>query len=537
MGLPIGAGAAVPFLLAARAQGELAAAAGRGRAFFVEGLCSSYEAFHHTRESGSDTRDVDDEGIKRDSKEVKKSSAGRDSIVPIRWYEDQIEKLIPSKSESLAKRYVHPKVSAVVDAAVRLWISGEKVLIFCFYRETAKALRAHLMREVSRATNVLFARKLGLNADLEGAKIEALVGRITRRLADAKGPFHRAIRSFLGSPFVDGRFQKLESHREELIGLLEAYMRSPSFIARYMPLEIDAVRQALGKASPNRAITQAGVEALTAALATQTDASGLTAMGWVEEFLQFCSELAERADQLPTDADEGEADDDEPSDPLREYLSAIAVHVRARASTNEIDSDLRRESRRGSFRVLPTVRMVYGDTDQEVRDRLMLAFNSPLFPEILVSSAVLGEGVDLHRFCRYVIHHDLCWNPSTLEQRTGRLDRIRCKAEVTGHPIVIYEPYIAGSADERMYRVVRDRERWFQIVMGQKFEFDEHSAEETAARVPLPDEPRETASIRPEALSANRSMRERTRNSAVSAEKPWHDSSTVSRRRHSRQEV
>jgi SNF2 family DNA or RNA helicase len=117
----------------------------------------------------------------------------------------------------------------------------------------------------------------------------------------------------------------------------------------------------------------------------------------------------------------------------------------------------------------------------------MLAFNSPLFPEILVTSAVLGEGVDLHRFCRHVIHHDLCWNPSTLEQRTGRLDRIRCKAEVTGHPIVVYEPFIAGSADERMYRVVRDRERWFQIVMGQKFEFDEHSAEETAARVPLPE--------------------------------------------------
>ena len=98
-----------------------------------------------------------------------------------------------------------------------------------------------------------------------------------------------------------------------------------------------------------------------------------------------------------------------------------------------------------------------------------------------------GKASDLHRFCRYVIHHDLCWNPSTLEQRTGRLDRIRCKAEGTGHPIVIYEPYIAGSADERMYRVVRDRERWFQIVMGQKFEFDEHSASETAARVPLPD--------------------------------------------------
>jgi len=37
---------------------------------------------------------------------------------------------------------------------------------------------------------------------------------------------------------------------------------------------------------------------------------------------------------------------------------------------------------------------------------------------------------------------------------------------------VIHQPYIAGSADEKMFRVVRDRERWFQIVMGQKFEVD-----------------------------------------------------------------
>jgi SNF2 family DNA or RNA helicase len=136
---------------------------------------------------------------------------------------------------------------------------------------------------------------------------------------------------------------------------------------------------------------------------------------------------------------------------------------------------------------MPVVRMVFGETKPFVRQRMMFAFNSPLFPEILVSSPVLGEGVDLHRFCRYVIHHDLCWNPSVLEQRTGRLDRIRCKAELVCRPIVIYEPFIAGSADEKMYRVVKDRERWFQIVMGQKFEFDEKTAEDLARRVPLPD--------------------------------------------------
>ena len=116
----------------------------------------------------------------------------------------------------------------------------------------------------------------------------------------------------------------------------------------------------------------------------------------------------------------------------------------------------------------------------------MQAFNSPLFPEILVSSSVLGEGVDLHCFCRHIIHHDLCWNPSNLEQRTGRLDRIFCKAEVCRKPIQVYEPFLAGSADEKMFRVVRDRERWFQVVMGQKFEFDEAASDTIANRVPLP---------------------------------------------------
>src|SRR5262249_45952446 len=109
------------------------------------------------------------------------------------------------------------------------------------------------------------------------------------------------------------------------------------------------------------------------------------------------------------------------------------------------------------------------------------------FPEILVSSAVMGEGIDLHRFCRHVIHHDGFWNPSALEQQTGRLDRIRSKAEVCRRPIQVYQPFIAGSAAEKMYRVLRDRERWFQVVMGQKFEFDEASSEAVARRVPLPD--------------------------------------------------
>ena len=152
----------------------------------------------------------------------------------------------------------------------------------------------------------------------------------------------------------------------------------------------------------------------------------------------------------------------------------------------ERDDDDESDDDDGSYRVVPLVRIVHGETKPETREKLALAFNSPLFPEVLVSSSVMGEGIDLHRFCRHVVHHDGYWNPSTLEQQTGRIDRIRCKAEECGMPIKVYQPFLAGSADEKMFRVVRDRERWFQIVMGQKFAFDEATSEALAARVPLP---------------------------------------------------
>lgn len=38
-----------------------------------------------------------------------------------------------------------------------------------------------------------------------------------------------------------------------------------------------------------------------------------------------------------------------------------------------------------------------------------------------------------------------------------------------------------------MFRVVRDRERWFQIVMGESYEVDEGATDRRAMRIPLPE--------------------------------------------------
>jgi superfamily II DNA/RNA helicase len=63
-----------------------------------------------------------------------------------------------------------------------------------------------------------------------------------------------------------------------------------------------------------------------------------------------------------------------------------------------------------SDRIMPNVRLANGSTNQETRQTLMRAFNTPFYPEILVASSIMAEGVDLHLNCRHVIHHDLCWN-------------------------------------------------------------------------------------------------------------------------------
>jgi superfamily II DNA/RNA helicase len=134
------------------------------------------------------------------------------------------------------------------------------------------------------------------------------------------------------------------------------------------------------------------------------------------------------------------------------------------------------------------VRLVNGSVRKETRQRLLLTFNTPFFPDILIASSVMSEGIDLHLNCRHVIHHDLCWNPSTLEQRTGRIDRIGSKSECCCKPIHIYLPYIAETQDEKMYKVVMDREKWFKIIMGEKMVTDSKTTDLIANRIPLPND-------------------------------------------------
>lgn len=67
-----------------------------------------------------------------------------------------------------------------------------------------------------------------------------------------------------------------------------------------------------------------------------------------------------------------------------------------------------------------------GQTSLDERDRIKIAFNAPYDREpirILVCTDAAREGLNLQARCRDLIHFDLPWNPSRLEQRNGRIDR------------------------------------------------------------------------------------------------------------------
>lgn len=108
-----------------------------------------------------------------------------------------------------------------------------------------------------------------------------------------------------------------------------------------------------------------------------------------------------------------------------------------------------------------------GSVDPETRVTICAAFNSPLAPDILVCTAIGSEGIDLHRECAEVIHHDLPWNPARLEQRIGRIDRVNSLAEVTKNGCVrIGIPFLANDYEQFQYEKVLSRAQLFEVLLG-----------------------------------------------------------------------
>jgi len=102
--------------------------------------------------------------------------------------------------------------------------------------------------------------------------------------------------------------------------------------------------------------------------------------------------------------------------------------------------------------------VLHGGMDKQ---QALKAFEEPNGPKILLSSEVASEGVDL-QFSSLLINYDLPWNPSKIEQRIGRIDRIGQESP----KILIWNMIYEGTVDDRVYSRLLERLNIFERSLG-----------------------------------------------------------------------
>lgn len=105
-------------------------------------------------------------------------------------------------------------------------------------------------------------------------------------------------------------------------------------------------------------------------------------------------------------------------------------------------------------------------------DTVISIFNSPFGPDVLVVTDKLSEGIDLHRYCRHLIHYELDPSPIRTVQRNGRVRRVNSWAAVTGQPIQYAYPAFRGTRDHRLVQIMKKRIDSFSLLLGGVQDFD-----------------------------------------------------------------
>ena len=91
---------------------------------------------------------------------------------------------------------------------------------------------------------------------------------------------------------------------------------------------------------------------------------------------------------------------------------------------------------------------------------------------MLVVTDKLSEGIDLHRYCRHLIHYELDPSPIRTVQRNGRLSRGNSWASITDPPIRYAYPAFRGTRDFRLVQIMKKRIDSFSLLLGGVQDFD-----------------------------------------------------------------
>ena len=240
----------LPFFLAARS------ATHPGNDLLGEALCSSYEAFRQTRRDNTagkdDVADVDETA----------------DLTHSAWFLSEFDDVIAGCTTA-----VHPKIHATVQKAVNLWESGEKVLVFAFYRRTCQALRIHISNELEKRLLTHARRRLaGAGRATDDKNIAKIIDSIRNRFFDnPKAPGRQALDRALAN--IVARFgeelQEAGIETEKFVDIMRRFLRVQTTLVRAFPIhEHDTLE-------PHHAVRS---------MLDSQDSSGLS---WRDKFHQF----------------------------------------------------------------------------------------------------------------------------------------------------------------------------------------------------------------------------------------------------------
>lgn len=157
-------------------------------------------------------------------------------------------------------------------------------------------------------------------------------------------------------------------------------------------------------------------------------------------------------------------------------LADIAAHFHLILDVNAHDAHAQPLARtvRDFGQLLGQQRPVGGMSGQ-VNHTLVRQFRMPGYPLVLISTDLLQEGEDLHTFCSSIHHYGISWTASSMEQRIGRIDRVRSQTDrrlskVQSSPVgeellQVYYPYLSDTVEILQVQRVLERMNTFLRLM------------------------------------------------------------------------
>ena len=107
-----------------------------------------------------------------------------------------------------------------------------------------------------------------------------------------------------------------------------------------------------------------------------------------------------------------------------------------------------------------TVNLFHGSQTAQKKDDSVEAFRSGEGRQVLIATEAGAEGRNF-QFCHMLINYDLPWNPMTVEQRIGRVDRMGQQ-----NTVLVFNFCVLGSIEERVLDVLEKRINLFEITVG-----------------------------------------------------------------------